>query len=78
MTRYLVDRDHANAYTAWLDMGSPIAPSNEQRAKLIRASALEPVASGEPVAVRDGTANIGLALARQGVTLIVLTPAGVE
>jgi xylan 1,4-beta-xylosidase len=77
MTRYLIDRDNANAYTAWLGMGSPIAPSNEQRAKLIRASELEPVErAGEPVGVRDGRARLSIRLPRQGVTLIVLTPAG--
>jgi xylan 1,4-beta-xylosidase len=76
MTRYLIDRDHGNAYAAWLDMGSPIAPSNEQRAALIRASELSPVGGGsEPVAVRDGRARLGLTLARQAVTLIVLAPA---
>lgn len=76
MTRYLIDRDHGNAYAAWLDMGSPIAPSNEQRAALIRASELEPVGGGsEPVGVRDGRARLSLTLARQAVTLIVLTPA---
>jgi xylan 1,4-beta-xylosidase len=75
MTRYLIDRDHGNAYSAWLAMGSPIAPSNEQRAALIRAAELSPVGGGsEPVAVRDGRARLGLTLARQAVTLIVLTP----
>jgi xylan 1,4-beta-xylosidase len=78
MTRYLIDRGHGNAYAAWLDMGSPIAPSNEERARLIRASELAPVANGEPVAVREGKARIDVALARQGVTLIVLTPASAE
>lgn len=75
MTRYLIDRGRGNAYAAWLDMGSPIAPSNEERARLIRASELEPVASDEPVAVREGKARIDVTLARQGVTLLVLTPA---
>lgn len=75
MTRYLIDRNHANAYTAWLNMGSPIAPSTEQRAELIRASELKPVGRGsEPVAVRDGWARLSISLARQAVTLIVLTP----
>jgi hypothetical protein len=60
-------------------MGSPIAPSTEQRAALIRASELTPVGGGsEPVAVRDGRARLGLTLARQAVTLIVLTPTQVQ
>lgn len=76
VTRYLIDRDHGNAYTAWLDMGSPVAPSGEQRAALIRASQLQPVGNvGEAVAVREGRASLNLRLARQAVTLIVLTPA---
>ena len=76
VTRYLIDRDHGNAYTSWLDMGSPVAPSGEQRAALIRASQLQPVGNvGEAVAVREGRASLNLRLARQAVTLIVLTPA---
>ena len=76
VTRYLIDRDHGNAYTSWLDMGSPVAPSGEQRAALIRASQLQPVGNvGEAVAVREGRANLNLRLARQAVTLIVLAPA---
>jgi xylan 1,4-beta-xylosidase len=75
MTRYLIDRDHGNAYAARLDMGSPIAPSNEQRAQLIRASQLEPVEGDKAIGVRDGKARMALTLARQAVTLIVLTPA---
>lgn len=75
MTRYVIDRDHANAYVAWLDMGSPIAPSSEQRAQLIRASQLEPVEGDSTLAVRGGKARLEVTLARQGVTLILLTPA---
>ena len=76
VTRYLIDRDHGNAYTAWLDMGAPVAPSNEQRAALIRASQLQPVGNGsETVVVREGRASLSLLLARQAVTLIVLSPA---
>ena len=79
MTRYLIDRSHGNAYAAWLGMGSPIAPSNEQRAALIRASELQPVGQGsEPVAVRGGQARLNIRLARQAVTLIVLAPASVK
>jgi xylan 1,4-beta-xylosidase len=78
MTRYLIDRDHGNAYQEWLRMGSPIAPSAEQRTQLIRASELEPVGEGsEPVEVRDGRARLSIKVARQAVTLIVLThPSG--
>jgi xylan 1,4-beta-xylosidase len=79
VTRYLIDRDYGNAYTAWLDMGSPVAPSNEQRAALIRASQLQPVGNGgETVVVREGRASLSLLLARQAVTLIVLTPAAAQ
>lgn len=77
VTRYLVDRDHANAYTAWLDMGSPIAPSAEQRAALIAASRLETVPDDDlSVEAGNGAATLEFELERQGVTLLVLEPLG--
>ncbi len=72
---YRVDRDHANSYAAWLAMGSPIAPSNAQRAQLQQAAQLAPIAPGDmPLAVAKGSSSVDITLPRQGVSLIVLTP----
>jgi xylan 1,4-beta-xylosidase len=74
LVTYLVDRDHSNSYAAWLKMGSPIAPTNEQRTVLLKAAqlaTLEPAPADVVVSRRD--AGIDLRLPRQGVSLLLLT-----
>jgi xylan 1,4-beta-xylosidase len=72
VTRWRVDRTHANSYAAWLAMGSPQAPTTEQRARLIEASHL--VAETERAGVKAGQATLHLTVPRSGVALIELTP----
>lgn len=79
LTHYRVDRDHSNGYAAWLAMGSPIAPSDPQRVALLKAATLATVgAPGGAVSVKNGHANLRFRLPRQGVSLLVLTPAGLR
>ncbi len=73
MERYLVDRDHGNAYAAWLGMGSPQEPTADQRAELVKASALDMVAPRERLAVRGRAATVEFGLQRQGVVLVRVT-----
>ncbi|WP_188660252.1 GH39 family glycosyl hydrolase [Sphingomonas metalli] len=75
VTELRVDPQHANSYAAWKAMGSPEAPSNEQRAKLMAAARLDPVHAGERTVVTKGVATVRFGLPRTGVTLIELTPA---
>lgn len=76
MTHYRVDRDHSNSYAAWLKMGSPIAPSDAQRATLLEAAKLTTVDGPAPAVQAGGRgASIDFRLPRQGVSLIVLEPA---
>ena len=70
MTRYRVDAIHANSFAAYQTMGSPLAPDNAQYAALKAAAQLTPDA---PVTVKSG--NLTFDLPRQGVTLLVITPA---
>ncbi|HTM81008.1 GH39 family glycosyl hydrolase [Asticcacaulis sp.] len=70
MTRYRVDATHANSFAAWQAMGSPLAPDNAQYATLKAAAQLTPDA---PVAVKAN--SLAFDLPRQGVTLLVITPA---
>ena len=75
LTRWPVDHDHANAFTAWQAMGSPQSPDAAQYAALEAAAQLAP---GEPprrIAVQDGRAVIDFSLPRQGVALLTLEPA---
>jgi xylan 1,4-beta-xylosidase len=64
-----VDKDHANAFTAWQKMGSPQSPDQDQYKQLEAASAMQ----AENVAVTGGrTASVAITLPRQGVALLVL------
>src|SRR5204863_482420 len=40
LVHYRIDEAHSNAFAAWRAMGSPIAPSDAQRATLLKAAAL--------------------------------------
>lgn len=76
ITQYRIDRDHSNAYAAWLAMGSPEAPNDAQRATLLAASKLATITSGDPTrTVVRGGAGLDLTLPRQGVALLVVDPA---
>ena len=73
LTQFRVDRDHSNAYAAWLAMGSPEAPNDAQRGALLKAAELATIApDAQPIKVALGAAGIDLTLPRQGVTLLVL------
>ncbi|HMI20931.1 MAG TPA: beta-xylosidase [Sphingomonas sp.] len=75
LVHYRIDRDHSNAYAAWQAMGSPIAPTNDQRQALLRAAQLAALESVPPaIAVAHGAAQLDFILPRQGVSLLVLTP----
>ena len=69
---YRVDKDHSNAYDAWLRMGSPVAPGREQYAELEQASELALWETPQSIAVANGQANLHFRLPRQGVSLVVL------
>lgn len=73
MDTYLIDRDHSNSYTAWLEMGSPQDPDPDQYSILEERSMLEKVAENKKVKIIDSKAVIGLSLERQGVVLLVLS-----
>ncbi|WP_084583006.1 GH39 family glycosyl hydrolase [Sphingomonas azotifigens] len=75
VTHYRIDAAHANSFAAWRAMGSPIAPSDAQRAALLQAAKLTPIeAAPQPLrAVNDGAA-LRFRLPRQGVSLLVVTP----
>lgn len=74
VTHYRVDQQHSNSYAAWLGMGSPIAPSDAQRATLLKAAVLSKIEpEGRALQVVHATAGLDFTLPRQGVSLIVLT-----
>jgi xylan 1,4-beta-xylosidase len=73
VTEYRIDRDHSNSYAAWQAMGSPIAPTDEQRTVLLRAAQLSTIDRKDAHAhLTAGSVGLDLSLPRQGVSLIEL------
>lgn len=73
LVEYRVDVNHSNAHTAWLNMGSPTRPTDEQMARLRRAGQLEAVGEQRPVPPSAGAATVSTRLPRQGVSLMIFT-----
>lgn len=75
LKHYRIDRDHSNSYSAWLAMGSPIAPTGEQREALLDAARLATLESApSTIRVSARTAQLQFRLPRQGVSLLILEP----
>ena len=54
LERDRIDETHSDAYTAWIEMGSPQQPTPEQLQKLKAAGQLQTLTSPEWLDVRDG------------------------
>lgn len=70
ITHYRIDDAHSNAYTRWLQAGSPKAPSAAQLADLKKAGELERLITSEVVEIKDGQVKLNFELPRLGVSLI--------
>jgi len=71
-SEFRMDATHSNAYRLWKEMGSPAAPTEEQKLTLEKAGKLEQTVPGRSIAVHAGEARIQLELPRQGVALVRL------
>ncbi|RZJ09774.1 MAG: beta-xylosidase [Rubrivivax sp.] len=71
VTQWRVDKQHANAFSAWQAMGSPAAPNATQYGQLEAASAMAPLTLA-PLTVAKGRASVRFKLPRQGVSLLVI------
>ena len=71
LTQYRIDADHSNSYEAWKRMGSPLQPTPEQYAQLEKAGQLSEFGRPEMITVKDGAADVGFRLPRQGVALLL-------
>jgi len=72
LTHYRIDDTHSNAYTRWIELGSPQKPTADILAKLLTSSKLELL---EPVRfydVRNGKVELNLSLPRYAVSLVEL------
>ena len=71
--RWDLDRDHANAHTAWVEMGRPRSPDPAQMRALQAAAALHP----EPMArreIQEGTLTLPVRMRAHSVLLLELRP----
>ena len=73
LTRYLIDADHSNSFTAWQKIGSPQQPTPEQYAQLEKAGALAQVGSPTSKTIANRELTLDFPLTRQGVTLLILS-----
>ena len=74
VVRTTLDRKHANSHTAWLEMGSPQPPDEDQVRALIDAARLTPVRT-DALTSEAGRATLSIQLPAHSVTLLQFTPA---
>jgi xylan 1,4-beta-xylosidase len=72
LVHYRVDKDHSNAYEAWLRMGSPGSPTASQRSQLERSARLQILEPPRTIETMKGEATIRLSLPRQAVSLLTI------
>jgi xylan 1,4-beta-xylosidase len=72
LTHYRVDKDHSNAYEAWLRMGSPASPTTSQRSQLERAAQLQALEPSRQIKTANGESTIRMSLPRQAVSLVTI------
>jgi xylan 1,4-beta-xylosidase len=73
LEQFRIDDSHSNAYTAWLAMGSPQRPTDEQDAQLEAAGQLQAQGSPQWLVEHDGKVEIGASLPLESVSLMRLT-----
>lgn len=69
---YRIDNEHSDAFTVWQQMGSPLAPSAEQYAKLEKAGQLAELDGPKAIRIRNGRTTLQFNLPREAVSLLVL------
>jgi xylan 1,4-beta-xylosidase len=69
---YRIDDTHSNAYTKWLELGSPQNPNPEMLAQLRAAMELEMLEPTMFIKISNGRASLNFELPRFGLSLIIL------
>jgi xylan 1,4-beta-xylosidase len=72
LTHYRIDDTHSNAYTKWLELGSPQNPSPEMLAELRAAMELEMIKPSSFINISNNQVSLQFDLPRFGLSLIVL------
>jgi len=76
VTHYRIDDTHSNAYTKWLELGSPQAPDDQALAKLKAAMQLQTLEPASAIEVENGRVLLDFEMPRFALSLIVLEKAG--
>ena len=72
LTHFRMDTTHSNAYTTWLQMGSPQTPTAAQLTQLRTSMALATLAPPALVNAVGGVVTTNFTLPRHGVSLVML------
>ncbi len=72
LTRCVIDAEHANTFSAWQKMGSPLPLTEKQFCELEAAGKLIALGEPESLTIKEGRADVRFSLPRQGVSLLVL------
>lgn len=72
LTHYRIDDGHSNAYTKWVQLGSPQTPSQEMLAQLRAAMQLEMLEPARTVDAESSNVTLNFDLPRFGLSLIIL------
>ena len=72
VTHYRIDDTHSNAYTKWLELGSPQNPDAQMLARLKAAMELEMLEPAGLINITDSRALLDFDLPRFGLSLIII------
>jgi xylan 1,4-beta-xylosidase len=72
LTHYRIDDAHSNAYTKWVQLGSPQTPGPEMLAQLRTAMQLQTLEPVRTVNGESGSVTLDFELPRFGLSLIIL------
>jgi xylan 1,4-beta-xylosidase len=72
LTHYRIDDTHSNAYTKWIELGSPQTPNPEMLAQLKAAMQLQMLEPARIVDAEGGYITLAFELPRFGLSLVIL------
>jgi xylan 1,4-beta-xylosidase len=75
VTHYRVDSTHSNAFTKWVELGSPQNPNPKQIEQLKEAMQLQTLEPIKTIEVKNQQVNLKFKLPRHAVSLIILEKA---
>jgi xylan 1,4-beta-xylosidase len=76
VTHYRIDDTHSNAFTKWLELGSPQAPDDQALDKLKAAMQLQTLEPARAIEVENGRVLLDFEMPRFALSLIVLEKSG--